>query len=771
MSLRDGRRYARMAVVVLVASSLAVVMGATAAQAADPEDRVVDLLDAAAVNGTLGVYLRDIDGATIADFNESFVFEPASTIKALIHFHAMRQVQVNPGVTLLTQVPWFAGPANYNNSPPPGTSCPDNSTLPGSDTLSNGLGQMMGPSDNRWTQAMRDFFGDPNIDATRAGFGMTDTALIHTIGCGNAAIANPNQLTLVDAGLMYESVVDGFLDQPTRTAAYNLMTQDNATFNAIVDAEAAGIGLDPASIAAFKAQRQSANKAGSYGLSDGQYRSVAGWSTVPWKDTVTCEVDVRDYVYGAFIHQADSITMGFSIRATGAELLREDIAAALETWEACEADLEITSTIVVDPPVEIDVNTPTVLTVRVAMRNNGPADTIDAVLDRTATVPADCTVNPTDASTPVPAMAQGMLVVQEMDFTVECSQPSDHLFSFASEISPAVAAVVEPDLTNNDGLANANIAVIARADLAVTDWDLDELDGFGPFDLLVGNDVPFAAVMTIANFGDTIADLYPDPVDTMVTRSIDVPDGVRASATVTADEGPADITIQRPGDPDVVLNNQPPGTTVEADGPATIIVEFAADALAVDELRPIEETFGLRCLAPGLHDIAFVGTITAIDEHVVDPDETNNALGAMREIECVLPVAINIRPGNKHNFVNPNGNQTLPVAVLTTAEGEYGLPLAFDATTIDHTTARFGTVGTLEANGGSSPSPDKAFVRDTHELDDKTKDGDDDMVMLFGVPATGIEPGTTEACVTGSYLGEGGAVLTFFGCDFVQVKP
>ncbi len=774
MSTRSTHRpwsVVAVAATLLALLATVLVVGAAPARAADPEDRVVQLLDDAAVNGTLGVYLRDIDGGVLADANESFVFEPASTIKALIHFHAMRQVQVNPAVDLTTQIPWFAGPANYNNSPPPGTSCPDNSTLPGSDTLANGLQQMMGPSDNRWTQAMRDFFGDGNIDATRTGFGMNDTALIHLIGCGNQAIANPNQLTLVDAGLMYESVAEGFLDAPTRTSAYSLLTQDNATFNQIITDESAGMGLSGSSLQAFRDQRQSANKAGSYGLSDGQYRSVAGWVQVPWKDTVTCEVEIREYVYGAFIHQADSITMGFSIRGTGAELLREEIAAALETWEACEADLQITSSTVVDPPAEIDVNTPVALTVRVAMRNNGPADLIDGVLHRQATVPPDCTVAPTDSTTPVPAMAQGDVVVQEMDFTVECSQPSWHVFSFTSEIEPAVAAVVEPDLTNNDGLAIANIAVIARADLAVTDWDFTELVGAGIADLLVGEDFSFAAPKTIANFGDTVAGLYPDPVDTVVTRSIDVPEGVRAIATITADEGTADVTIEKPGDPDVVLAGQPPGTTVSADGPATITVQFGADGLAVDEERIIAEGFGLHCLAPGLHDIGFVNTIEAADEHVVDPDGSNDTLAVQREVECILPVAINIRPGNFHNFVNPNGKQTVPVAVLTTAEGEYGLPLAFDATSIDHTTARFGTLGTLQADGGSSPSPNKGFVKDAHELDDKTKDGDDDMTMLFGVPGSGIGPGTPEACVIGSYLGEGNEVLTFFGCDVVKVKP
>ena len=43
-----------------VALFMMVGLQAPPAMAADPEDRVLDLLDSAAENGTLGVYLRDI---------------------------------------------------------------------------------------------------------------------------------------------------------------------------------------------------------------------------------------------------------------------------------------------------------------------------------------------------------------------------------------------------------------------------------------------------------------------------------------------------------------------------------------------------------------------------------------------------------------------------------------------------------------------------------------------------------------------------------------
>lgn len=132
------------------------------------------------------------------------------------------------------------------------------------------------------------------------------------------------------------------------------------------------------------------------------------------------------------------------------------------------------------------------------------------------------------------------------------------------------------------------------------------------------------------------------------------------------------------------------------------------------------------------------------------------------------PVQINIRPGNAGNLLNPASVQTVPVAILTTDAGEYGLPMAFDATSVHHPSVRFATVATLNDGSGSSAHPDRAFLRDSFELDDTTKDGDDDMALLFALPGTGVADQTTEACTVGTYQGGGGEALTFYGCDTVH---
>jgi hypothetical protein len=54
-------------------------------------------------------------------------------------------------------------------------------------------------------------------------------------------------------------------------------------------------------------------------------------------------------------------------------------------------------------------------------------------------------------------------------------------------------------------------------------------------------------------------------VDANVERSMVIPAGIRGSVHVGALEAPATITVDKPGDPLIVLNNQPAGTVVEAE--------------------------------------------------------------------------------------------------------------------------------------------------------------------------------------------------------------
>lgn len=758
-TLRAGL-LALLAVMVLLAA--VVVARPAKAEEADAGQVVLDMLEDGSTGGTVGFRLKEVGGPVHLSHNETFVFEPASTIKALIHVHAMRQVEdgtVIGGqpVTLSRQIPNPWATTELNSCPQP--------TAPVTASLATGLWQMMVPSSNTWTQALRDFFTDADIDVTRQALDMDDTALNHVVGCGGPPA---NELTLVDAGKLFEKVATGYLADPD--AAYQLMLGGGGPgtggYDAMIDEEATGLGLSTSSLNLFKAQPGVAGKGGTY-TGGPEYRANAGWTKLGFKDA-DCEIVPHEYVYGGFIHAADEAPT-VSLSDVRREMLRPQIASALKSWAACEADLELADVSVVDPPSEVDVNTPVTLTVRHVVANNGPAQSMDAEVSTTVDAPSDCTVQP-GVGEQLVTLAAGQQVVDH-EVTIECADPSFHPIDVDAAIAPANPEVVDPDPTNNGDATSETVAVIAHADLAVTGLDLAALDGAGLGDLLVGQDFVFDAPLTLHNFGDTGLGLYSDPVDGDVSRTLAVPAGLTGSVQVTAAETPATVVVDEDGQAPVTHTNQAAGVVLTATGPATLTVRSVASALEVAADREVAAAFGLRCEAPGLHDIGFAAAVEPSDPHVLDPQADNDTLEAGRTIDCVTPVQINIRPGNAHNFLNPAAPQAAPVAILTTAAGEYGLPLAFDATTVHHPTVRFGTTGTLDDGGGSTASPDRDFVRDSFETDDKTKDGDQDMVLLFATSDTGVDEQTTEACTVGTYDDGNGESLTFYGCDMVQTPP
>ncbi len=93
---------------------------------------------------------------------------------------------------------------------------------------------------------------------------------------------------------------------------------------------------------------------------------------------------------------------------------------------------------------------------------------------------------------------------------------------------------------------------------------------------------------------------------------------------------------------------------------------------------------------------------------------------------------IDIKPGSYPNSVNPKSKGVIPVAILTTA--------AFNATTVDPLSVRFGPNNALESHGRG-------------HVEDADGDGDLDMVLHFKTQETGIQCGATEASLTGQTTG------------------
>jgi hypothetical protein len=96
----------------------------------------------------------------------------------------------------------------------------------------------------------------------------------------------------------------------------------------------------------------------------------------------------------------------------------------------------------------------------------------------------------------------------------------------------------------------------------------------------------------------------------------------------------------------------------------------------------------------------------------------------------------------------------------------------FDATTIDALSVRFAPRDDVWAEtGGAFEAHGQGHIEDSLELDERTQDGDLDMVLHFHVQETGISAGHTEACAKGQWTDAEGGVHTFFSCDAVCIPP
>jgi hypothetical protein len=231
----------------------------------------------------------------------------------------------------------------------------------------------------------------------------------------------------------------------------------------------------------------------------------------------------------------------------------------------------------------------------------------------------------------------------------------------------------------------------------------------------------------------------------------------------------------------VITNNGPSGpmdvhVSLTATGsPGVTVVpavdDFVEPALEIDELRQVDEVFTLSCEEASNHSFTFTNEIEPNEAADTDPDLSNNTAEVTIDVLCVVPVQINIKPGSDPNSINLD-NSTVAVAVLTTEAGEYGLPLAFDATMIDPLSVRFGPADLVfDGLGGAAELHARGHLEDSRELDETTRDGDTDMVLHFRANETGLDPTDTEACIYGNWIDDGGAVHAFFGCDAIRTVP
>ena len=292
-------------------------------------ERLAELLGYGS-DGATGLYLKRVDGPVLASLQPDFVFEPASTIKALAHLYAMVEVQENDAT--LGELINYCSTMNG--------SCPVNPPCDQADrSLQWLLQQMMWFSDNPATDSVIRRFGRAALNDFADDLGMSATQINHTLGCGGPLL---NELTLRDIGRLYEEVASGILQEDLRNTFYALMSGKHSSYAdgtvdftgawgsivQIIDQEAAALGVSSAERDAFKRQIRFANKAGGYGIGGLSYVSQAGWISLP-----VCQngrAAAREYVFSFFMHGArDQTYVDSRFRTLRGEILREQIRDAL----------------------------------------------------------------------------------------------------------------------------------------------------------------------------------------------------------------------------------------------------------------------------------------------------------------------------------------------------------------------------------------------------------------------------------------------------------
>ncbi len=208
-----------------------------------------------------------------------------------------------------------------------------------------------------------------------------------------------------------------------------------------------------------------------------------------------------------------------------------------------------------------------------------------------------------------------------------------------------------------------------------------------------------------------------------------------------------------------------PGLTVTPAG-----LTFNADKLAANAVAKFVGDYTVVCTSPGARTVTVTTSVAPEQAKVADVNPANNAKPVTFSIDCAVPVAVNVLPGNLSNPVQVLPVGELPVVVLTTTPGQYGNPLAFNAATIQPSTVRVGVRAPLVATGTGGPEVHgTVHMEHSLELDEAQIDADLDGLLHARLTDLGIQPGTNEICVRGR--SGPGAGTSFFGCDHITLIP
>jgi len=238
------------------------------------------------------------------------------------------------------------------------------------------------------------------------------------------------------------------------------------------------------------------------------------------------------------------------------------------------ADVKITSQGFVTPPAEIPISTNVDVTLRKHIHNNGPASPVDISISTTASAPADCSATPKTVPGSITGVPVSVDQVVDEIWTIHCSQPSSHSFTFVNVIAPLY--LNDSDPTNNQRSTVLDVKAIGKADVKIVSQALV----LPPSQMDVSASVLVTLRKHLHNNGPF------GPVQVSISPSASAPQDCTAT--------PA------PGNP------------------TSVTLPVSVDTV-------VDEAWSVHCSKGSSHTFTFSDTIAVTSLHVTDPYPNNNS--------------------------------------------------------------------------------------------------------------------------------------------------
>jgi hypothetical protein len=178
-------------------------------------------------------------------------------------------------------------------------------------------------------------------------------------------------------------------------------------------------------------------------------------------------------------------------------------------------------------------------------------------------------------------------------WTIHCTQPSTHSFTFNNSIATTTPEVIDPDAGNNTASTSWNVNVIALADAKISSQSLLN----PPSQINVSQNHQVTLRKTLHNNGGY------GSVNISITAGAAAPGGCTATAS------PANPT---------------------------------SASLPVSTVVTMDETWTIHCAAPSTHVFTFNDAIAVTDPHVVDPTPGNNSASTALSVDVIGPADVEI---------------------------------------------------------------------------------------------------------------------------------